>query len=236
MPQITTLTFFRYPDFSSRVWGFMMMQFSHSYLQQVKGQSFYKLMGSGKGEGFNPFPDWSVYSLLQVWENEAAAQAFFEEAPIMQKYRKHASETWTIFMKSILAKGLWSGKNPFQESSSLSQKIPYLAVITRATIKASRLIPFWRYVPKSQKQLSASQGLLFAKGIGEVPVVQMATFSLWENSEAMKAFAYKGKGHQGAIKKTRELDWYKEELFSRFQPYKSVGLWNGINPLADLAN
>jgi heme-degrading monooxygenase HmoA len=234
MSQITTLTFFRYSDFYSKTWGFMMMQFSHPHLQNVKGQGFYKLMGSGKGDGFNPFPDWSVYALLQVWENEAAAQDFFDQADIMERYRKHASETWTIYMKSIMAKGLWSGKNPFTESSSLNPDIPYLAVITRATIKTSRLIDFWRYVPNSQKQLGQSEGLLFAKGIGEAPVVQMATFSLWENADAMKAFAYKGKGHQTAIKKTHELNWYKEELFSRFQPYKSVGTLKGVNPLADL--
>lgn len=46
-------------------------------------------------------------------------------------------------------------------------------------------------------------------------------------------FAYKSKDHQNAIKKTRQLDWYKEELFSRFQPYRSEGTWNGKVPLRE---
>jgi hypothetical protein len=55
----------------------------------------------------------------------------------------------------------------------------------------------------------------------------MATFSLWKDFESVKQFAYKSKQHKEAIKKTREYEWYSEELFSRFQPYKSSGTWEG---------
>jgi hypothetical protein len=52
----------------------------------------------------------------------------------------------------------------------------------------------------------------------------MATFSLWKDFESVKQFAYKANNKE-AIKKTREYEWYSEELFSRFQPYKSSGTW-----------
>ncbi len=42
-----------------------MMQFTHHEL------------GSGKGQGFNPLPDWSRYCLLQIWENEQQVDRFF---------------------------------------------------------------------------------------------------------------------------------------------------------------
>jgi heme-degrading monooxygenase HmoA len=229
MNQITTLTFFRFETFPSKFWAFQMMQFAHSSLRKARGQTFYKLLGSGKGFGFNPLPDWSVYSLLQIWEDEENARDFFETAEIFQKYRSHASEVWTIYLKNITAKGAWSGANPFVESKNLDDTNKNLAVITRATIKARNLYDFWKYVPHSQTPLHSAEGLIFAKGIGEIPVVQMATFSLWENADAMKNFAYKTAEHREAIAKTRELGWYKEELFSRFQPYKSDGKWNGVN-------
>lgn len=211
-----------------------MMQFAHSSLKNVKGQTFYKLLGSGKGFGFNPFPDWSVYALLQVWENESDAESFFENAEIFKRYNSRASETWTIYLKNITAKGEWSGANPFVESENTDKANKYLAVITRATIKTRNLYDFWKFVPRSQSPLHSAKGLIFTKGIGEIPVVQMATFSIWENEAAMKNFAYKSAEHREAIMKTRELGWYKEELFSRFQPYKSVGKWNGEIQLPEL--
>ncbi|MFQ3269562.1 MAG: hypothetical protein ACI9B2_001372, partial [Flavobacteriales bacterium] len=61
MAQITTISFFNYRGLLNKVWAFAMMQFAHKFLQNISGQSFYKLMGSGKGMGFNPMPDWSTY-------------------------------------------------------------------------------------------------------------------------------------------------------------------------------
>lgn len=234
MNQITTLTFFRFQEFSHKFWAFRMMQFAHRHLQTVEGQTFYKLLGSGKGFGFNPLPDWAVYSLLQVWESEAVAGEFFATADIFKKYQSHSSEVWTLYLKNITAKGAWSGANPFAPSDDLDAENKHLAVITRATIKARRLYDFWRFVPRSQSPLHSAEGLIFTKGIGEIPVVQMATFSLWTDEAAMKNFAYKTSEHREAIMKTRELGWYREELFARFQPFKSVGTWNGEPPIPAL--
>jgi hypothetical protein len=48
-PQITT-SFFKYSSFSNKAWGFKMMQFANKDLAKVNGLTFYRLMGSGKGE------------------------------------------------------------------------------------------------------------------------------------------------------------------------------------------
>lgn len=229
--QITTISFLKYDSLPNKVWGFGMMQFAHSSLQNVKGLSFYRLMGSGKDRGFNPFPDWSVYCLLQVWDSEEAAEHFFSSSILIKKYKSHTREIFTLFMKNISAGGTWVGKNPFEKGADLNPELP-IAVITRATIKTNYLLKFWKYVPTSEEGLYGNEGLIFTKGVGEVPIVQMATFSLWKNFEAVKQFAYKSKQHQEAIKKTRKYEWYAEELFSRFQPYKSVGTWEGKDLLA----
>lgn len=205
------------------------MQFAHKALGALRGQTFYKLMGSGRGAGFNPFPDWSVYALLQVWENEQAADDFFSSSGLIRQYRAHTVQLCTLYLKSIMARGAWSGGNPFQAADDLDAANTYVAVITRATIRLNKLIPFWRYVPTSERSLKDNPGLVFTKGIGEVPVLQMATFSLWKDLDSLNAFAYRSREHIGAIQRTRDLQWYKEEMFSRFQPYRVEGEWEGMS-------
>lgn len=233
MISITTLTFFRFPNLRSKLWAFGQMQSAHFFLAKCKGLNFYKLMGSGRDVGFSLFPDWGVYALLGVWESEQAANDFFNHSAIYKHYQKMSSEQWTIFMKPIQTKGLWSGGNPFTPSLALDANNPLIAVITRATIKTNKLLKFWRFVPTSQMPIQRGcAGLIFTKGIGEVPIVQMATFSVWENLDALKNYAYSSAEHREAIKKTHQINWYKEEMFTRFQPFKTIGNWEGKDILA----
>ncbi len=228
MSSITTLTLFRFSGLWNKMWAFGQMQFAHSHIRKTPGLNFYKLMGSGREPGFNPLPDWSVYALLCNWENENAANDFFQQADVFRQYQAHTSEQWTIFMKPLHAKGLWSGINPFTPSVDLDETNPLIAVITRATIRTNKLVQFWRYVPISQLPiLKGCKGLIYTKGIGEAPLVQMATFSIWQSLEDLKNFAYNSPEHKEAILKTHRIDWYKEEMFARFQPYRSLGSWGG---------
>lgn len=228
MAQITTLTIVRYEDVSGKLWAFWMMQFAHRHLKRVKGCSFYKLMGSGK-EGFDPKPDWTTYALLQVWDSEEYAETFFTTSPLVAQYRRRSAEMGSFYLKSIKAHGAWSGGNPFAVHPDPDPGNPKVLVITRATIKKRFLRRFWSYVPTSQRPLEHAQGLLYTKGIGEWPVIQMATVSLWESEADLKRFAYESEEHRKAIMHTRALGWYKEELFSRFQPYRFEGSLNGEN-------
>lgn len=225
---VSTLSFFKYEGFRNKIWAFGMMQYAHAYLAETPGLSFYKLMGTGKNEGFNPLPDWSTYTLLCVWESEEDARAFYENSNLIQKYRAHTEHEWTLYLKTIMTKGEWSGKKPFLPHSDLDKKSSMLAVITRASIRPRRLYSFWKYVPTSHLSLHNNPGLIFTKGVGEVPVLQMATFSLWKDKESLLQFAYQSKEHHKAIQKTRELDWYSEEMFTRFQVYKVRGAWPGV--------
>jgi hypothetical protein len=233
MSSITTLTLFRFKGALPKIWAFGQMQFAHKDMSQIQGLTFYKLLGSGRELGFSPIPDWGVYALLCVWENEQCSADFFDHAEVFKRYQAHTSEQWTIFMKPIKAKGLWSGGTRFTPSPDLDEANPLIAVITRATIRPVKLIQFWAYVPISQRPIKQGcAGLIYTKGIGEAPLIQMATFSIWENKEALHNYAYNSPEHQEAIRKTRKLDWYQEELFVRFQPYRSMGTWGGQDLLA----
>ncbi len=225
--QITTLTFFKYSQLSTQLWAFSMMQFAKKPLRKVEGIQFYKLLGSGK-EHFDPKPDFTVYGLLQVWDSLSAAQAYFKNHPLHQRYLKNSSHQLCFYLKNIKSHGQWSAQNPFESHEQIDDNNPYIAVITRATIKLSMLKKFWDYVPTSQLDLINNPHLLFTAGVGERPVTQMATFSLWDDKNALRKFAYRGQNHRHAVQQTQALQWYKEEMFNRFQPYKITGSWPGF--------
>jgi heme-degrading monooxygenase HmoA len=230
MSQVTTITCFRFNSFADKFWALSMMQLAHRQLSNIEGNTFYKLMGTGKGDSFNAFPDFSTYILLQVWRNEDDARAFFARSQILCHYRKRACEVWTTYMVNTSSHGRWSGGTPFEARDSLRPSGPVIA-ITRATIKWQKLFAFWRYVPVSQKDLKVNIGLVYTKGMGEVPILQMATYSIWQDEASLRRFAYESEHHRVAIAKTKALKWYKEELFARFQPIRSEGTWKGHRPL-----
>jgi len=229
--EIVTITLFRFKGFKNKFWAFSQMQLAHTQLTNTPGLQFYKLMGSGSEEGFSIYPNFGVYSFMGVWENETFAKDFFDHHPTYQQYNQHSVEKWTVFMQTTMAHGNWSAIQPFQKTTKFD-KNKIVAVLTRASIRTKRLIEFWKSVPAVGQMMKDQNGRLFSIGIGELPIVQQATFSLWQNSHQMEQFAYQAK-HLEIIKRTRARAWYTEELFARFLPYACEGTWKGSCLLAD---
>ena len=54
MPQVVSFSFFRFGSFRSRLWAFAMMGLARRSMARLDGIGFWKLCGSGTGEGFTP--------------------------------------------------------------------------------------------------------------------------------------------------------------------------------------
>jgi hypothetical protein len=227
---ITTVTIFGLKPGNLR-WGLAQMGTMPLKLKIVPGLKFFKMLGSGHGLGFSLKPNFNRYGLLCVWENESAALAFFAENLPVLNYLEHTSEHWTIWLKPMQAHGLWDAINPFSAADATLKTDGPIAALTRATIRLKALPSFWKHVPQTSQALKEAGGLLCSIGLGELPFIRQATFSVWENAEALKNYAYTNAQHKEVIKRTREENWYKEELFARFVPVKTEGLWNGRNPV-----
>ncbi|RNI30540.1 spheroidene monooxygenase [Rufibacter latericius] len=232
-PVHTTLTLFGIKSGHWR-WGLAQMGTSVRPLQKVKGLKFFKLLGSGKGRGFSLSPNWYRYGLMATWESPFAAEDFFQGHPLLEDYRQHTEEQYTLALQPLQAHGLWSGQNPFTQETQPSPANAPIAVLTRASIRLTKAIDFWKNVPKASKSLDHAEGLLASIGLGEAPFIRQATFSLWRDETSMKAYAYRQAAHREVIKRTRSQGWYSEELFARFTPLSSKGTWNGVDPLAGL--
>lgn len=226
--QIVAISFFRFEGVFQKLWAFSQMGFARKKLKKIKQISFFKLFGSGTGEGFTPYPNTSVYAILSVWNNLGEAENNIEEREIYENYRTHSIENWTVFLSPISSKGYWDKTNPFKPNKNeFKKKDHMLAALTRATIKPKIMLKFWSKVPAISKVIGNDKNVLFKMGLGEIPWFHQVTFSIWPNAKTMADFARKDGPHAKAIKSVREGNWFSEELYARFEVKKAIGKWCG---------
>ena len=222
MSQFTSIIFFKFKK--NKFWAFKQMAFSNKHLYNNSGLIFHKHLGTGSGSGFSLWPDFGTYAFLGVWDNLKSADDFLTHNPIIKSYYQKSFSIRTIKMIPVKSHGFWSGQNPFKEQKLNKNDSDILvAVITRATLRPSKLLPFWKSVPAASAAIENAPGVKYFKGIGEWPFVQQATLSLWDSFESVKQFAYSGKTHSDIIKKTRSQKWYSEDLFVRFHVLSDSG-------------
>jgi len=221
-----SLTIVRYPG-----WGiplaFISMALFRLPLMFARGLTFGKLLGCGKNGTFDITPDLKQWGLLAVWETEADFDRFRQHSFMQRWWKTFAQEQWTILCQPIEAHGRWDGKEPFSKSPLSKDYQGKIAVLTRASIRLGKLRGFWANVPAVSATIKDAKGFVTSFGIGEVPFIRQATFSIWESLDDVKQFAYRQRTHAEVIKKTRTEDWYSEELFARFIPLKTYGTLGG---------
>ena len=190
------------------------MAIDRTLLRRTKGVTFAKMLGCGKGETFTPTDAdptrWGC--LVVIPENQLSE---LDDSRTIRAWRKKSVTEFRVLLDPIASTGMWSKQKPFEPSAPANFDGQVVA-ITRARIKASQTMRFFKSVPPVTASLHSSPGLISTIGIGEAPIGLQGTFSLWESMQAIKDFAYKGAAHQKAIAQTSEFDWYAEELFARF--------------------
>lgn len=209
----------------------LAMALDRFYLRNVQGLSFFKLLGTGKGETFTPSDaDLFQWGLLVVGDESAIVK--IKNSPLVKRWQRRAIESAIIDLQTLATHGLWARRAPFDTHGDLHSHKEYsgpVAAITRARIKWQKNFIFWRSVPPVITALDSAPGLIAAIGIGEAPIGLQGTFSLWKDSESLKNFAYKSSAHKDVITATKEIGWYSEELFARFAVERASGTVNGID-------
>ena len=210
--EITVIYFWK---IRSRNIGFALfhMALDRGALRRLNRVSFAKMLGTGKGETFTPrdadATHWGALVVLQQSE-----LANLDRSMVIRRWRAKSSEEIRFLLDPISSHGLWAKQNPFVYSAV--QTDGEVVAITRARIKWSQNLRFWRAVPPVTSSLHQSPGLLKTIGIGEAPIGLQGTFSHWRSGSDLRNFAYKGAAHQEAIAATERHRWYAEELFARF--------------------
>ncbi|MEO1493301.1 MAG: spheroidene monooxygenase [Pseudomonadota bacterium] len=229
---IVSLSLFRFAGPGARIWAFTQMLLARRGMAQVSGIGFWKLFGSGTGEGFTPVPNTAVYGIMATWPDAETARAAINAAPVYARYRARSAENWTLFLSTSSVRGAWSGQAPFTVEDGATHGA--LAALTRATIRPRILLKFWKRVPSISAAIGADPNVAFKIGLGEVPWLHQVTFSVWPDTETMANFARRDGPHARAIKAVREGQWFAEELYARFRIVGTEGSWNGGDPMRAL--
>ena len=188
---------------------------------------FWKLMGSGKNAQVDLAPDYKHWAILTTWDNKTDCDEFYEKSVPVKWFRFFGKEEFTILLKPLASHGLWSGIKPFKVADNLGTQDEKVVVITRAAIRFGKVREFRGNIKRAAEAMRQADGFILSAGVGENPFFDQATFSVWENLESMKNYAYKSFDHSDVIKLTRERKWYSEELFARFSIIESKGSLNG---------
>lgn len=214
---------------SQSAWGWMRMVRGPSALHH-EGLLFAKVMGSGHEGGFSLRPSATHQGLLCLFDCVTHAQKFFS-SDWVSEYRAHSRE----FCQGLLAiqsnRGTWDGmtwdNTPVQALEGLypsHEEGGPMAALTRASIKFSKAMTFWRYAPPAQEALHTAQGCELAMGLGEAPMVRQCTLSIWESVEAMNRYARQGP-HMKAIQAAWRHEFFSESMFIRMRLLELQGTW-----------
>jgi hypothetical protein len=167
------------------------------------GVRFVKFLGTATGFGPGD-ADLTRYAAVTVsdepvvfggWDRLSVARARVELTPLSSR-------------------GSWSGREPFGSPAGRSEGM--VLVLTRARLRPTRALTFWRAIPPVARELAEAPGVLAHFGIGEAPIGWQGTVSLWRDAADLTRFAYRQPEHRAVIARTPADRWYAEELFARF--------------------
>jgi hypothetical protein len=226
-PSVVVLMLMRYQR-RSLAWGLSRLVMGPRDLQHTPGLRFARVLGSGRDGSFGLAPSFLCQGLIAFFDDTASAHRFVASAPAVQARRERSEECLTAVLGVSSSRGSWGGVSLAASSpiaGTLADDQP-MASLTRAAIRPRHAARFWRHSPASEASLAQTPGCRLAVGLGEAPLLRQATFSLWDNTAAMKAYAQQG-AHQAASRAAWANGWFSEWMFVRFAPLALQGRWRG---------
>ncbi len=215
------------------------LAFDRLRYRNAEGLQLLRVLGTAKGSSTAPSTQLDRTALFCLFDDEASADVHV--ADVMQ--RRGIAESWHVKLRGAGGHGAWKGREIPRVMTSEATLSPHnaqrtstqpIAMITRANVRLRAWRTFSAAAHVVDRELQQSEGLLAVVGIGEAPILRLGTFSLWRDAAAMSAFAHRAPQHEGVVARTRQEQWYGEEMFARFTPYWSTGTWDGVDPLRSI--
>ena len=208
----------------SNGWGLSRYVLGKSPFTGISGLRFCKVLGSGFNGGFSTKPSLTKQGFICVFDSQENASTFLDNASILQAYRDHSSEMFTATLQAYSSRGSWSGFS-IQSSGIKPDKGP-IASLTRASIRPTKAMQFWRKAKPAEDSIIHANGKILTAGLGEAPYLRQATFTIWDDEQSLDHYAQQG-AHLAAIKAAYGKDYFSESMFTRFVVRSAQGVWQG---------
>ncbi|MEQ8479681.1 MAG: hypothetical protein RIC18_03415 [Hoeflea sp.] len=232
---VMTFSLFGFSSLGRRLWAFSQMGLAKPSLRNTRDLGFFKLMGTGAGAGFSTRPNFGVYTLLAEWPSLDIARERIRSAQSLAGYRRTADRMATVYLEPVSTRGRWDGHAFDVGPNAPAQRLPLVAM-TRASIRPSKLVRFWRRVPAISDAVDREPAKSFMIGTGEIPWLHQVTFSLWQSAGEMERFARDSATHGEAVRRAYRDGWFSEYCFTRFNLLSVDGQWDGLTELAQDAH
>lgn len=180
-----------------------------------------------------PSPRLKPVAMIAAWESDEALDAFCADHPVGRRL----ASGWQVRLQPLHVYGTWPGLTGLPSGEIEVGDEEPVAVLTLGRPRLRRLPDFLRASARAEAEAIADPNVLALIGLARPPRL-VATFSLWRNVEAMRAYA-RGRSngaHPAATKTDRANPFHHESAFIRFRPYASRGSWDGRDPLAAAAS
>jgi hypothetical protein len=212
-PDIAVVVLMEYRTGLHLLWGWSRFLFGRFALRRCPGLRFAKVLGSGHEGGFGLRPSLTRQGLFCVFAGHQAANAFLNSS-WLSRMEPHVKTCRWLKLEAYSSRGQWSG-HEIRASAAPPVDEPVVS-LTRASIRWSQTLRFWRMAPPAEKSLAQAGGCRLSVGLGEAPVVRQATLSVWDSVAAMNAYARSG-AHQQAIRAAYDGRHFSESMFVRWR-------------------
>jgi hypothetical protein len=177
-----------------------------------------------------PRPDPGRVALIAAWDDDDALDRFLAAHPLAQAL----AGGWRTRLQATHIFGAWAPLDGLVgEQSPMAADEP-AAALTIGRLRFSQAPRFLKAGAAAERLAARDRSMLRGTGLARPPGL-VATFSLWQSTGAMRAYAGgpTGSEHRDAVKAHAERPFHHASAFIRFRPYGAEGEWDGENPLAD---
>ncbi len=176
-----------------------------------------------------PSPRLRPVAMIAAWESDEAFEAFFAGHPLARQL----AVGWQVRLQPLHVYGKWPGLDDLPKGEVKLGAEEHVAVLTLGRPRLRRLPAFLKASARAEAEAVADPDVLASIGLARPPRL-VATFSLWRNVGAMRAYArgHSDGAHPAATKLDRANPFHHDSAFIRFRPYASAGSWDGRDPLA----